>query len=241
MRAVNLIPADQRRNTTVAGRSGGAVYIVLTALVLLVALVAAYAFTGRQVNDKRAELARVNAEADRYEADAKRFATYTAFADLRQQRTQTVAALAASRFDWARTLHELARTVPAGLKLSALNGAVSGAGSSGGTSSAASASSTSSTANPSLELQGCVPGGQDGAAALVSSLRRMEGVQRVSLASSEKTSTTSTATTSASSVSGDCSTGSAKFSLTVAFKSPDTATASAATGTTQTTSTGVTP
>jgi len=238
MRAVNLIPADQRRNTSVAGRSAGGVYVVLAVLALLVGMAAAYTLTGRQIDDKRVELAAVNAEADRYEADAKRFAAYTAFADLRKQRTQTVAALAGSRFDWARTLHELARTIPAGLKLSALNGSVSG--DSGSTSTASTSSSTSSGGSPSVELQGCVPGGQDGAAELISSLRRMEGVQRVSLASSEKTAGTSaTSVGTSSAASGECAGGTAKFSLSVTFKPPVAATP--ATGTTQTTSTGVTP
>ena len=38
MKAVNLIPAEERRDTGVAGRSGGGAYALLGALVVLVVL-----------------------------------------------------------------------------------------------------------------------------------------------------------------------------------------------------------
>jgi hypothetical protein len=101
--------------------------------------------------------------------------------------------------------------------------------------SAAGATTGVTATGPSVALQGCVPGGQDGSAALISSLRRMEGVQSVSLASSEKTAAPTTTSTGAT----DCAKGTAKFSLTVTFMQPTVAAPAA--GTTTTTSTGVTP
>jgi Tfp pilus assembly protein PilN len=243
MRAVNLIPVEQRRNTTVAGRSGGGAYVLLGLLVVLVALVASYTVAGRQVDEKRVELAAVRAQADQVEADAKRFAAYAGFAELRQKRAETVAGLARSRFDWARSLRELARTIPAGVTLSGLTGSV--APGAGGGGSGANDPMRSALPNPAIEMQGCAPGGQNGVAALVSSLRRMEGVERVSLSSSEKAPKLSASSGTGSSVgTGDCTSGGSdrpKFSLTVFFAQPGAG--APVPGTTQptSTSTGGTP
>jgi Tfp pilus assembly protein PilN len=238
MRAVNLIPVEERRNTSVAGRSGGGAYALLAALVLLVVAVASYTVAARDVNEKRAELATTQADADRLEAEVKRFAAYANFAELRQKRVETVASLARSRFDWARALRELSRTIPTGVSLSALRGSVApGAGASGG---GASDSMRSALPNPAIEMQGCAAGGQNGVARLVSSLRRMEGVERVSLSSSEKApKVTDSADGATSAGTGDCAGGSTdrpKFSLTIFFSQPTASAPSA--GTTTTTSTG---
>jgi Tfp pilus assembly protein PilN len=207
MKPVNLIPLDERRNNSVAGRSGGAVYVLLGALVVVVVLAATYSVAGRDVNDKRADLAATRAQANQLEAEAQRYAAYTTFAELRKTRTDMVAGIAHSRFDWARTLRELARTIPAGASLSSLTASVA--------------------SGPSVQLQGCVPGGQKGAASLVSSLRRMEGVVRVSLASSDKGS--SGGSTAGSSGTGGCMPGGATVSLTVFLTAPSSV-APAATG-----------
>ncbi|HEX6390151.1 MAG TPA: hypothetical protein VFZ89_11900, partial [Solirubrobacteraceae bacterium] len=71
MKAVNLIPKDERTGGSgVAGRSGGAVYILLGALAAIVLMVGSLALTSRSASDKRAELAQVEAEATASEAKA---------------------------------------------------------------------------------------------------------------------------------------------------------------------------
>ena len=71
MKAVNLIPSEERRGSTRAGASGGAAYVLLGVLALLVVMAGAYAVAGKNLNDKRSELARVTREAEAAEAKAK--------------------------------------------------------------------------------------------------------------------------------------------------------------------------
>jgi hypothetical protein len=102
MRAVNLIPAEERRGAGgAAGRSGGAAYVLLGALVLLVALVSALSLSDREIGTKQAELAAVQAQAADLRTAAARLDGYEQFAALRERRVQTVASIAGSRFDWA--------------------------------------------------------------------------------------------------------------------------------------------
>ena len=64
MRAVNLIPRDQRRGGGggPGGRTGSAVYIVLGALGALVLAMSVYVLTGNQVNSRKGEVAKTNQE-----------------------------------------------------------------------------------------------------------------------------------------------------------------------------------
>ena len=242
MRAVNLIPVDARRNTTVAGRSGGGAYVLLGALGLLVVLMAAYTIAGRAINDKRSELASVRAQADLIQADADRLKAYQEFAAMRQKRTDTVSSLVASRFDWARALKEIARTVPTDVSLTGLSGTVApGVNVDGGISD----NLRSALPLPAMSLQGCTRSQSD-VARLMSSLRRIEGVERVSVSNSQKGDTAVAPTgSSVPTNSGDCTAGSdqhPKFSMTVFFTAPAAATApTTAPGTTTTASTGATP
>jgi hypothetical protein len=62
MRAVNLIPAEQRRGRGGAGGGAGlGSYILLAVLALVVAMSAAYTLANRSVSDRRAELASAQA------------------------------------------------------------------------------------------------------------------------------------------------------------------------------------
>lgn len=178
MKAVNLIPADERRGAGgAAGRTGGAAYILIGALVLVVGLLAAYATTNRSINDKRAQLARVEASAAASEAEAARLAPYSRFAALRTARVATVSAIAKSRFDWAHAMHELGRTLPRDITLTGLRGTVSnGVTVQGGPT----VPLRTALDVPALELTGCAPG-QASIPPMLASLRRIDGARRVSL------------------------------------------------------------
>jgi len=186
MRAVNLIPVDERRGPGSAGRSGGAVYGVLGALVVAVVALTAYVLVSNSVNDRRADLGRVTQEATAAEAQAAALRPYREFAALKAVRVATVSRLASSRFDWEGSMRELARVVPGNVWLTSFVGTVapgispgeSGSGGDTGTLRA-------STPVPAVELIGCTTS-QDEVSRLMSRLRQVDGVTRVSLASSEK-------------------------------------------------------
>jgi Tfp pilus assembly protein PilN len=232
MKAVNLIPANQRRGRS--GRSGIGSYAVLVVLALVVALSAAFALTNRTVSRHRSELASVQAQVQAAETQAGELASYTTFSGVRQKRVDTVKSLATSRFDWSHVLHEVARTIPSDAWLVSLRGTVTPSTTvDGGTSDPLRAS----VPTPALEMVGCTTS-QDEVAGLISSLRRVDGVTRVSLSSSEESDPGRGGTTAASgggNQGGDCRYGHSKypqFSLTLFFDAPSAGDQTTAQGTT---------
>jgi Tfp pilus assembly protein PilN len=226
MKAVNLIPEDQRRSA--GSGSGLASYIVLAVLALIVAMSAAYTIANRSIKDKREQLSSLQQQAQNYESKAQALASYTSFTALRDKRTETVRSLATSRFDWSATLHEVARTIPSDAWLTSLRGTVSPSTSVDGGSNDP---LRSAYPGPALEIVGCTTS-QDKVAAVISSLRRIDGVQRVSLSSSAKIDNT-TGSGAGGSGDGDCRYGDTRFpefSLTLSFDAPSGATST--TGTT---------
>ena len=203
MKAVNLLPESARRSAT-----GIAAYAVLGVLGLALLAVTMVTLTNRQVADKRAEVARVKAEAAASEGRKGSLERYTAFSGLRAKRVETVTSLAKSRFDWAGTLRELSRTIPDGTSLSSLRGTVTPAVAVDGGSDPLRAS----LPVPAIELQGCTTS-QKAVARMMTAMRQISGVQRVSLSSSEK----------GEGASGDagCAAGAPVFSMTVFYKAQE--------------------
>jgi Tfp pilus assembly protein PilN len=209
MRAINLIPLEERRGTTAGGRSGGAVYAVLGALLVLVVMASAYAMSSRDIKSAKSDLARVQAEATATQAQADKLAAYTQFADMRKRRVATVASLAASRFDWPHALHEVSRTIPSNAWLTSLRGTVSPSTTVGGVSDPLRAA----LPLPAVEVAGCTTT-QKNVARMAASMRLIDGVERVSLSSSEKPGTGGGTVQSGDS----CTVGNRpKFSMTVFF------------------------
>jgi Tfp pilus assembly protein PilN len=218
MKAVNLIPADERRNTGGSG-SGLGSYILLGALALVVLVSAAYTLSNRTISDRRQELADVQARVQASANEAQALQAYTAFTTLRQTRSETVRSLATSRFDWSHALHEVARTIPSDAWLTGMRATVTPTASvEGGTTDPLRAAVQA----PAIEIVGCTTS-QANVARVISSLRRADGVQRISLSSSEKLQGSSgTKSDSAGGGTGgdDCRNGNAhfpKFSMTLFY------------------------
>lgn len=236
MRAVNLIPAQERRG---AGLPSFSAYAVIGALVLALAAVTFYVVTGNSINDRKAKLARVTQQAAAAEQRAAVYGPYQRFAQLEQTRVQTVTAIAGTRFDWHRSLEELSRAIPSSVWLSSLLGtvapgvAVDGAGSTG------TGSLRSGIAAPAIEMSGCTNNFDD-VARLMSRLRTLSDVQRVTLADSTKSESSVAPSTGGSSGggavgSGDCRYGSSKvpqFDMVVFFNPLPAAAPAAAASTT---------
>jgi len=197
VRAVNLIPAEQRGGLARgAGRSGGGAYAVLALLCGLAVLVFIYGIARHQVSSRRAQVATLAAQAARSQAVEAQLAPYTSFIAMREQRQQAVLQLVDSRFDWAHALHELGRVLPLGTTVTSLSGAVgsgsSAAGGSGsGSGSGAKASATVASATPPGSLPSFIIGGcatsQSEVALTLDRLRLMDGAKEVTLKSSTKT------------------------------------------------------
>jgi Tfp pilus assembly protein PilN len=222
MKAVNLIPADQRRNSALSGRSGGTVYVLIGTLAGLVLLAGLYGLTAKSINDKTAQIADATAAANAAEATSKSLAGYTDFSAARTQRTAAVKALADARVDWAHILSELARTLPANSRLTTFRGSTAGtaATATGGASPAATAAGGAPA--PAIDLGGCTTS-HTAVSTLMADLRRIDGVSDVTLSSSAKQDDSSSAGSSGSSsgsAAGGCGTSSTTFAMKLTFKAP---------------------
>ncbi|HYM57972.1 MAG TPA: PilN domain-containing protein [Solirubrobacteraceae bacterium] len=186
MRAVNLLPPDLRSASSKAkataparepGEGIGA-FVLLGALALCVVAVAGYVLSNNVIKERQARLGEVTAQS---QATVKRAADLKPYADfqaLTEARMGTVQGLANSRFDWEQALRDLSRAMPSDVHLSGLNGSVGGA--------AAGGSGIRGAINaPAIELKGCTRS-QPAVARLMSRLRNIDGVTRVSLSKSDK-------------------------------------------------------
>jgi Tfp pilus assembly protein PilN len=243
MRAVNLLTPELRSAQKGSGAarpsametSGGIGAIALLgALALCVAAVAGYVLANNVVKERQATLAAVSTKNDETVKRATDLKPYADFQTLAQERSGTVTALASARFDWEQSLRDLSRALPSNVYLSTLKGSV-GAGSSGAS------GIRSAIPSPAIELAGCTRS-QPAVATLMSRLRNIQGVTRVSLSKSEKADTVGT---TAGSTTGPCGKGSPpSFELVVFFEkatvSADLATATGDSGTTAADSTATT-
>jgi len=212
VRAVNLIPADASRGdrARVTLGDGLAAYVVLAVLALLVAMTGAWAMTKGRLSETRAEVARVAAEAGAAEAKATALKPYIEFAALRTARIETVGGLLDARIDWSRHLRDLGRVIPQDVSVTSLVGTASATSKVEGGGSGQSMRGTA--AGPAIDLVGCART-QAQVADLLIDLRAIDGVELVSLASSEKSDATALNET-------ECraSDQMPQFSLTIAYR-----------------------
>ena len=215
MRPVNLIPIEDRHGENAPLRTGPVAYIVLGALVLALAGITMLVLTDNKISDRKGELVQVKREDAAAQAHAESLASYTQFAALHEERVQTIASLADSRFDWERVMRELALILPHSVWLTSLDASASAESGESGS------SLSGSIAGPSLAISGCAAG-QDSVAAFVTALKEIDGVTRVGVESSELAGEEEGAGSSGGSEGGgssDCRTRRfiAEFHLVVAF------------------------
>jgi len=180
MKAVNLIPRDAPRHGR--GSGGAGAYVLLALLAVAVVVAGASALTSRQLAGERAKLARAESSARSAELKAAALEASSAKALAGKARVDTIEALIDGRFDWSTSLREVARAVPSDISLTSLVGTVTPntqIASGGG------ATLRAALPVPAIDLIGCAPS-HGRVATLLTRLRAIGGVQRVTLASSEK-------------------------------------------------------
>jgi Tfp pilus assembly protein PilN len=188
MKAINLLPNDLRGAPNGAAPkaaiaadepTGIGAYVVLGALAACVLALAAHVLTTNTVKDRQAQLKAATAQAAATTQRVNRLKPYADFQAMAETRIQTVNDLASSRFDWEQALRDVSRAIPANVTLTSLNGTISGGASGGGS------TIRSAILAPAIELKGCTRG-QTQVATLLSRLRNVDGVTRVSLSKSLK-------------------------------------------------------
>jgi Tfp pilus assembly protein PilN len=210
MKAVNLIPRESRTNRGVSPRSLGPGHAVLAVLVIAVAFVAIYVLSKNTISDRQSTLAGLTSQVSQTQGIASSLQGYVSYEQSAQQRASTVRTIVAARFNWDTALTELSQVVPTGTSLQSLSGTVvpgatvtSGSGSGSGV-------GTGTLRNvigvPAFEIRGCTTS-QDEVANLISRLRLINGVTRVTLSDSQKDDTSS----------GGCRVNTPGFDLVVFF------------------------
>lgn len=203
MRAINLIPPDAPRAGAVAVAGIGS-YILLAGLATLVVFASLWAIAGKQVNERTSKLADVTAQTRAAEARAEAAAPYETFATLAKDRVATVTSLSATRFDWAGSLREIARVLPADAWLSAMNGTAGGG-------DAAPETGASAAPAPTFDITGCTRS-QSKVALLMTRLRAVNGVRKVTLKTSAKA--------DGETATGNCRPNDPTFEITISFATP---------------------
>ena len=182
MRAVNLIPPDERRGDRAAMRTGVFSYVLIGALAAAVLAVAALALTSKQISDRKAEVAQLQVEEQQAQAKAQSLTPFITFRAAQEARSSTVVSLAQSRFDWQRVLNEFARVIPSNVWLTKLAGTVDPAVT---VTNGPDLPTRDSVSGPALEIEGC-GSSQDAVAGLIANLQEIDGVTRVGLEASER-------------------------------------------------------
>jgi len=174
VKPVNLIPQDQRRRVASEGGGNGAT-IALGVLAALLAMVVVYVLTSNTITERQDDSKAASAEADRLEAQASQQANYADFAQIAQTRTQSVAGVASSRFDWERFMRELAHVMPEGSWLQSADASALGDPTTGASQPSPATPATPAANTPAANLIGCTPNQDDVAQLMV----RLDGLYRV--------------------------------------------------------------
>jgi hypothetical protein len=138
------------------------------------------------VTERQGQAEEARMEAEQLEAKAQSQGEFTEFELIAQTRVQSVAGVAAGRFDWERFMRELSRVMPAGSWLISAEASVTGQMAVPATATAAPAPGAAAEAGgPSALLTGCTPKHSDVARMMVR-LRQLHRVTDVELRQSSR-------------------------------------------------------
>lgn len=182
MRPVDLTPPEQRAGSRPPTRTGPLPYMLLSLLVLVLFGVVAIVFTNNEMAEAEADKQNLEYELARLSAEANELAPYVDFATVSATRTETVRALAMSRFDWHRVMQELSLVLPDDVWLVNLTATV-GPGVS--LPNAAQVGNRAEVDSPAIQMVGC-GASQTKVAEFLAALEDIDGVTRVGLVSSQR-------------------------------------------------------
>jgi Tfp pilus assembly protein PilN len=190
VRPVNLIPPDQRKG---AARAAGAVnappirvYVLLGVLGVALLGVLALVLTTNQINSKTEELAKVQSQEQGVKQVADALRPYGQFAQVQQARRLQIESLVSGRFNWERSLRQLARAIPSNVWLLDLSGTsspaidVESAGGGGGLTNLREKADA-----PAFSLTGCTYS-QHAVARMMTRMQNLDDVTDVQLAKSAR-------------------------------------------------------
>jgi Tfp pilus assembly protein PilN len=183
VRPVNLLPQKHRPHSPSGGKSSSS-YLVLGVLGLFLVAAVTYVMEANKITQAKSDIAAAEQKTAAAKARAEQLGPFANFAQVKEQRVASVRSLAEGRFDWERSVRELAHILPEGVWLRNVDASVTGEEGAGG-SGGASAGGTAAAAGPSIKLNGCAYR-QPQVAVLLVRLRGMEGVKDIKLSDSTR-------------------------------------------------------
>ncbi|HVC84233.1 MAG TPA: hypothetical protein VNC12_03180 [Solirubrobacteraceae bacterium] len=191
MRAVNLIPLDQRRGAGgLAGRSGGVVYVLTGGLAVLVALGVVYALAVHSVASRKTDLASVTRQVAVVTAEAQALTPYVQVAGVTTEKVHEVTSLAESRFNWPSAMQQLALSLPGDVTFTSFtataNGSAPASSTASSTTTPATGAGASTGAGAGFSLIGCAST-QLEVAEVLTNLFQVPGVSDVRLVNTVET------------------------------------------------------
>jgi Tfp pilus assembly protein PilN len=240
VRPVNLIPPDQRKG---AARAAGAdsrpvgVYAFFGGLGVALLCLVALVLTTNKINSKTEELSKVQVQEQGAKQVADALRPYGQFAQIQEARKLQISTLAATRFNWERSLRQLSRAIPEDVWLLNLSGTltpdveVEDSGGGGDVSNLRQKAQA-----PALSISGCTYS-QNSVARMMTRMQNLDDVTDVQISKSAKkdeqnqgggagTANTTTDQGSSTEDSTDCLGGRniTKFDLLIVFGAAPTAT-----------------
>lgn len=179
MKRMNLLPPELRPRD---GARRGSSYMVVGALGGAILAMLTFGFVIRGVRSDESELASLQEDTKRAQAQVEALSPYAEFSDMKQTRAQSVRSVAETRFDYERLARELARILPKDVSVSHLEvspGSLSQAEAAKG----ADTPDASGEAAPTMQVSGCAPT-QDDVADTLDRLRALTSASAVALSSS---------------------------------------------------------
>jgi Tfp pilus assembly protein PilN len=214
MRPVNLLPAKNRPHESDGSKAGSA-YVVIGVLAIFLVAVVAYVLESNKISQAKTDTAVAEQRTAEARAKAQANGPYANFAQVKQQRVDSVKTLADGRFDWERTLRELSLVLPDGVWIQSFTANATGATDGSSTSTGVAAS-----VNPTMMVHGCAIKQPDVAETLLR-LKQMEGVNDVTLTDSTRgTETKPSAEGSAQGCGSHGGTPNLDFNAAVEFETP---------------------
>jgi Tfp pilus assembly protein PilN len=163
----------------------GAAHALIGLLVIALAFATVYVLTTNSISQRKSQLTSLQQQVAQIQGEVARMNSYAQFEQLAQQRAATVRQIASSRFDWHGALSALSKVVPADTSLQSLVATASSTSSASGAASASGGSVRGAINAPAFQLKGCT-GTHDEVAQVMSRLRLINGVTRVTLEDSVK-------------------------------------------------------
>ena len=182
MKRMNLLPPELRPRD---GKARGSAYIVVGVLAACMVGLLAYGLVITGVRSDENELASMKADTQDAQARVDALSPYRDFAQMKDQREQSVRMVADSRFDYERLTRELMRILPAGVWIGHLEVAPAEPTTDVVEAGADSAVADGAVLPPAMKVSGCAPS-QDTVADTLDHLRALTGATEVSLGSSSR-------------------------------------------------------